>query len=167
MSKSFLTLGKEVVNRNTQSLSLKANPLAVGDTITVESFETDHYPTGKKNEKGEDITRPFDYYLVRSEKKAGALIKLSVAEALKITGASVKNPETGIVTFAEKFEITKAEPRRLPNDPTKVMYPLTLSKVYVAGENDFSPARVKALREAIVETDESKAIQNYTAVATS
>jgi len=167
LSKSFLTLGKEVVNRNTQSLSLKANPLAVGDSITVESFETDHYPTGKKDKDGKDITRPFDYYLVRSEKKAGALIKLSVAEALKITNASVKNPETGIVTFAEKFVIDTVEPRRLPSDPTKVMYPLTLSKVYVAGENDFSPARVKALREAIVETDESKAIQNYTAVATS
>jgi hypothetical protein len=164
MSKSFLTLGKEVVNRNTQSLSFKANPLAVGDTITVESFETDHYPTGKKNDKGDDITRPFDYYLVRSEKKAGALIKLAVAEALKITGASAKNPETGVVTFAEKFVIESVTPRRLPNDPTKVMYPLTLSKVYVAGENDFSPARVKALREAIIETDESKAIQNYTAV---
>lgn len=163
MEKSFLTLGKEVVSRNTQSLSLKANPLAVGDTITVESFDTDHYPTGTKDKSGAEIMRAFDYYLVRSEMK-GNLVKLPVAEALKIEGASTKNPETGVVTFAEKFKIASAEPRRLPNDPTKIMYPLTLSKVYVAGENDFSAARVKVLRDAITETDTAKAIQNYTAV---
>lgn len=163
MEKSFLTLGKEVVSRNTQSLSLKSNPLAVGDIITVESFDTDHYPTGQKDKSGAEITRAFDYYLVRSANK-GALVKLPVAEALKIEGASTKNPDTGVVTFAEKFKIESSTARKLPNDPTKAMYPLTLSKVYVAGENDFSAKRVAELRAAITETDESKAIQNYTAV---
>lgn len=162
---AFLIISKEMVGKNTQSLSLKANPFKKGDTITIESFGTDVYPTGNKDTAGNIINREMDYFLVRSADKGDAIVKLSVAEALKISGASVKDPSTGIVKFVQKFSIESATPRVLPSDGKTIMYPLSLSVFFTPGMTDFSAASVAKLRSGITEKDETKAIQTYTAVA--
>jgi hypothetical protein len=160
MSKeSFLTLTKQEVGEHTQSSNLKSNPLVVGDTITIQSREVREFESDKKDAK----PREFHFFLCHSAKE-DKLIKIPLAEALRMTGAHKRDAD-GNAKFISKFVIEKADRRLLNGNP---MFPLTLSTSYVPGDNDFSPAKMKLYRATMPDFTEKeieeKCIKNYTVV---
>ena len=157
-----LSFKKEVVLANTQLSNIRNQRIVDGADVKLGAAITRAIPN----------TDPVQYDSYFAAEISGVPVKFPLAEVVRLKSEGeislskdVETKDGDKVVYAEKFTVKSSTARKSLDG--KVLYPLNLSpKFAMSREKGFqwTQENIKIIRDAITETDENKALRDYTVV---